>query len=91
MKKKEVEKILGAPWYSGGYVASVEPTAAYTPQRDRFLLFWVYPDSSLIVFKRDTIFEIYGNVRPYKQRLIQQAKLRSAQKSTTVLDSVSNK
>lgn len=90
MKKKEVAKILGEPWYSGGYVASVEPTAKYTPQRDRFLLFWVYPDSSLIVFKRDTVFEIYGNVRPYKQRLAQQAKLRRTQHSTTTLDSMRN-
>ena len=77
MQKKQVEKLLGEPLYSGGFVASVASTEPYTPQRDRFLLFYVYPDSSLIVFKRDTVIEIYGNVRPYKERLIKETQRRN--------------
>ena len=90
MNKKEVRKLLGEPWYSGGFVASVKPTEKYTPQRDRFLLFWVYADSSLIVFKRDTVFELYGNVRPYKQRLAQEAAARSSPKTTEISDFINN-
>ena len=80
MQKKQVNELLREPLYSGGFVASADPTEPYTSQRDRYLLFYVYPDSSLIIFKRDTIYEIYGNEQPFKKRLARESKSRYRRK-----------
>jgi hypothetical protein len=69
MSRKEVQKRLGDPALSGGFIYS-EPQGRKkkTPQKERMLLFYVYRDSSLVVFKKDTVFERFDHMSAFRKR-----------------------
>jgi hypothetical protein len=68
MTRKEVQKRLGDPAIKGGFIFSQDSTQKKTPQKDRLLLFYVYRDSSLVVFKKDTVFERFEHIQSFRQR-----------------------
>jgi hypothetical protein len=68
MTRKAVEKQLGEPVLSGGFIHSARGSQKKTPQKDRFLLFHVYSDSSLVVFRKDTVFQCFDHMATFRQR-----------------------
>jgi hypothetical protein len=68
MTRKEVEKRLGNPVISGGFIHSEPDSRKKTPQKERFLLFYTYRDSSLVVFKKDTVFERFDRMAAFRKR-----------------------
>jgi hypothetical protein len=68
MTRKDVQKRLGDPAIKGGFIHSQQGNQKKTPQKERFLLFYVYRDSSLVVFKKDTVFERFDHIALFRKR-----------------------
>jgi hypothetical protein len=68
MTRKEVEKRLGDPEIKGGFIHSQKGKNKKTPQKERLLLFYMYRDSSLVVFKKDTVFEHFSHIEAFRKR-----------------------
>lgn len=81
MSRKDVIALIGKPSYSGGYVASVLPGQPYSPQYTRYILFFVYPDNSLVVFRKDTVVDIKQDSDPFFQKLKQFSRKHKMQKT----------